>query len=63
VLALSKTHHAAFDRVLFREYRLCVNPAFDTDSDVLQRTVIDRAGEQITIPETSLDPESGARVL
>mgnify|MGYP002761516756 CR=1 FL=1 len=66
VLALSKTHHAAFDRVLFtmnREYRLRVNPAFNTDSDLLQRTIPDRVGEQITIPETSLDPESGARTL
>ncbi len=44
VLALSKTHHAAFDRELFtidRDYRIRVNPAFDTHSDVLHRTIID----------------------
>jgi putative restriction endonuclease len=60
VLPLSKTHHAAFNRELFtidREYRLRVNPAFDTDSDVLQRTIIDRDGERISVPEASLDPE------
>jgi putative restriction endonuclease len=60
VLALSKTHHAAFDRELFtidQEYRLRVNPAFDTESDVLQRTIIDRDCDRISIPEASLDPE------
>ncbi|WP_221621740.1 HNH endonuclease, partial [Halocatena pleomorpha] len=47
VLALSKTHHAAFDRGLFtidRDYRLHVNPSFETESDLLQRTIIERAG-------------------
>ena len=60
MLPLSKAHHAAFDRELFtidREYRLRVNPDFETESDVLQRTIIDRAGEQISVPEESLDPE------
>ena len=60
MLALSKTHHAAFDRELFtidQEYRLRVNPAFDTESDVLQRTIIDRDCDRISIPEASLDPE------
>jgi putative restriction endonuclease len=60
VLALSKTHHAAFDRELFtidQDYRLCVNPEFETESDVLQRTIIDRAGEQILIPDGSLKPQ------
>jgi len=66
VLGLNKMHHAAFDRALFtidQEYRLRVNPHFDTDSEVLHRMIIDRGEKQITIPETSLDPESGARVL
>ncbi len=57
VLPLSKTHHAAFDRELFtidQDYRLCVNPNFETQSDVLQRTIIDRAGDQISIPDDSL---------
>ncbi|WP_433632675.1 HNH endonuclease [Halomicrococcus sp. NG-SE-24] len=60
VLALSKTHHAAFDRELFtidRDYRLRVNPEFETESDVLQRTIIDRDGERISIPEESLKPQ------
>jgi putative restriction endonuclease len=60
VLALSKTHHAAFDRELFtidEEYRLRVNPAFETESDLLQRTILDREGERISIPEASLKPQ------
>jgi len=60
VLALSKTHHAAFDRELFtidQDYRLRVNPAFETESDVLQRTIIDRIGEQISLPDDSLKPQ------
>lgn len=60
VLALSKTHHAAFDRELFtidQDYRLCVNPSFETQSDLLQRTIIDRAGERISIPDDSLKPQ------
>jgi putative restriction endonuclease len=60
VLALSKTHHAAFDQELFtidQDYRLCVNPSFETQSDMLQRTIIDRAGEQVSIPEEGLKPQ------
>ena len=60
VLTLSKTHHAAFDRGLFtidREYRLQVNPTFETESDLLRRTILDRAGEQVPLPEGSVDPE------
>lgn len=47
LLALNKTHHAAFDRELFtidQEHRLWVNPDFDTESDLLQRSIINRAG-------------------
>lgn len=60
VLALSKTHHAAFDRELFtidQDYRLCVNPSFETQSDLLQRTILDRAGERISIPDDNLKPQ------
>lgn len=60
VLPLSKTHHAAFDRTLFtidREYRIRVNPAFETESDLLQRTIVDRAGEPVPFPDGSVDPE------
>jgi len=54
VLPLSKTHHAAFDRELFTidsEYRLRVSPDFETESELLQRTIVDRAGEQVAIPD------------
>ncbi|MFC7074329.1 HNH endonuclease [Halovenus rubra] len=60
VLALSKTHHAAFDRELFtidQDYRLRVNPEFKTQSEVLQETILDRAGERISIPDDSLKPQ------
>ncbi|WP_233357342.1 HNH endonuclease [Halococcoides cellulosivorans] len=60
VLALSKTHHAAFDRGLFtidRDYRLRVNPEFETRSELLQRTITDRDGERISIPDESLEPQ------
>jgi len=59
VLPLSKTHHAAFDRELFtvdKEYRVRVNPSFETESDVLQRTISDREGEQISRLEGWLNP-------
>jgi putative restriction endonuclease len=59
VLPLSKTHHAAFDRELFtidEEYRLRVNPEFETESDVLQRTIVEQDGERIAVPDGSLDP-------
>ncbi len=57
VWALSKTHHAAFDRGLFtidQEYRLHVNPDFETQSELLNRTIIDRAGERIPLQEGNL---------
>jgi putative restriction endonuclease len=60
VLPLSKTHHAAFDRGLFtldQEYRLRVNPAFETESELLQRTIIKQAGERVSLPETSVNPD------
>ncbi|SIS19649.1 HNH endonuclease [Natronorubrum thiooxidans] len=58
VLALSKTHHAAFDRELFtidQKYRLQVNPDFDTESDLLQRTILNRAGEQLPVPDGAIN--------
>ena len=64
VLPLSKTHHAAFDRELFtidREYRLCVNPAFETESDLLQRTILDQDGERVALPEERMNPDYLAR--
>lgn len=53
VLALRKTHHTAFDRELFtidQDCQLCVSPSFETWRDLLRRTIIDRAGEWISIP-------------
>lgn len=58
VLPLSKTHHAAFDRELFtidQEYRLRVNPTFETESELLQRTIINRAGKRVSLPNGSLN--------
>ncbi|PLK17724.1 HNH endonuclease, partial [Natronobacterium gregoryi] len=60
VLPLSKTHHAAFDRGLFtigRDYRLLVNPSFETESELLQRTIIEQDGERVALPDESLNPE------
>jgi len=60
VLPLRKIHHAAFDRNLFtldEEYYLRVNPEFETDSQLLQQTIIEQAGEQIQLGEERIDPE------
>ena len=60
VLPLSKTHHAAFDRGLFTidgDYRLRLNPSFETTSDVLQRTLVDRAGERVPLPDGGVNPD------
>ena len=59
VLTLSKTHHAAFDRELFTidaDYRLQVNPSFETESNVLKQTVVNRSGEPIPLPKDSINP-------
>jgi hypothetical protein len=53
VLVLNALHHRAFDRHLFtidREYRLRVNPAFDPAHPFLRETVVDRAGETVSVP-------------
>jgi putative restriction endonuclease len=60
VLPLSKTHHAAFDKGLFtidQDYRLCVNPSFETESELLQRTLLAQADERLMLPEGSIEPE------
>lgn len=60
VLPLSKMHHAAFDRELFtidQKYRIQVNPGFETKSDLLKSTIVNRAGESISIPEESVNPK------
>ncbi|MFU1783767.1 HNH endonuclease [Haloarcula japonica] len=50
VLPLRKSHHAAFDPELFtigRNYRLHVSPDSETDSDLLEQTIVDRTGESV----------------
>jgi len=57
VLPLSKTHHAAFDRGFFtldEGYCLRVNPAFETESQLLQRTIIEQDGTQIQLADDSV---------
>lgn len=58
VLALSKTHHAAFDREMFtidQQYRLQVNPDFETQSALLEETIVEQSGEPVDIPENFLN--------
>jgi len=58
VVPLSKLHHAAFDRELFTiddEYRLRVSPSFETQSTVLQETIVDRAGDRFPDLAESVD--------
>lgn len=61
VLALDRTHHAAFDAGLYSldaDLRLRVNPDLDTDSDLLRRTLVERDGERVALPDDApLDPE------
>jgi len=64
VLPLSKTHHAAFDRELFtidRDYHIRVNPEFETESELLQRSIVDRAGHRVAMPDGCVNPEYVAR--
>lgn len=54
VLPLDRTHHAAFDADLFTidaDRRLRVAPGFETDSDLLRRTLLDRDGEAVALPD------------
>ncbi|WP_440988361.1 HNH endonuclease [Haloarchaeobius baliensis] len=58
VLVLDKTHHAAFDRNLFtldEEYRLVVQPDFETESELLERTILNRDGERVGVPDGAVD--------
>ena len=59
VVALDKTHHAAFDAGLYTldaDFRLHVAPEFETDSDLLRRTLLDRDGEHVDVGPDLLDP-------
>ncbi|WP_237561065.1 HNH endonuclease [Halococcus sediminicola] len=60
VLPLSKTHHAAFDRELFtidQDYRLQVNPEFDTESEILRTTIVDNDGAPVPFRNQKPDAE------
>ncbi len=60
VLPLSKTHHSAFDRELFtidRDYQIRVNLAFETESELLQQSIVDRAGQRVEMPEGFVNSE------
>lgn len=60
VVALDKTHHAAFDAALYtldRDYRLHVAPDFETESDLLRRTLLEQDGEAVAVPDDTLSPE------
>jgi putative restriction endonuclease len=64
VLVLSKTHHAAFDRELFtldQEYRLHVNPEFETESELLQQTLLSQERTRIPGLDGRLSEEYLAR--
>jgi hypothetical protein len=61
ILGLSKTHYVAVDQELFtpdQDYRLRVNPAVETENELLQRTIIERADERVSIPEESVAPDT-----
>jgi len=54
VFVLDRTHHSAFDRGLFTldgDYRLRVSPEFETESDVLERTLLNQQGERVSVPD------------
>lgn len=64
VVALDKTHHAAFDSGLYTldaDFRLHVAPGFETNSDHLRRTLRDRDGERVDLDQDTLDPTYLAR--
>jgi|GEM_PF-2243871 len=61
VLALDKTHHAAFDAGLFTldsSFRLRTAPDFRTDSDLLRRSLVERDGRRVSLPaDAPLSPD------
>lgn len=53
VLVLNSLHHRAFDAGLFTldtDYRIQVSPSFDPGHPFLRETILDRRGEQLTLP-------------
>lgn len=60
VVALDRTHHAAFDADLYTldaDYRLHISPDFETDSNLLRRTLIDQDGTIVDVPRDALSPD------
>lgn len=59
VVALDKTHHAAFDAGLYTldaDFHLHVSPEFETDSDLLRRTLLERDGDRVEVGSDLVDP-------
>ncbi|GAB3321459.1 HNH endonuclease [Haloplanus salinarum] len=59
-LLLCGTHHRAFDEHIFtisEDYTLELDPAFETDSRFLERTIVSRDGERIDFGGTPPDSE------
>jgi len=64
VLVLDGTHHAAFDASLFTldaDLRLRLAPDFETDSTLLERTLVERAGDRVSLPPESPDVADALR--
>lgn len=40
-----------------QDYQLPVHPTFDTQRDVLQRTIIEQADERVPVPDGRLGPD------
>lgn len=62
VMVLSKLHHAAFDAHLFtidEDFRVRSNPEFTTESEFLRKTLLEREGERIELPQSAeVTPEN-----
>ena len=53
VLVLNSLHHRAFDAALFTidsDYRVQTSPSFDPAHPFLRETILDRQGEQLSLP-------------
>ncbi|AHG02752.1 hypothetical protein HALDL1_03270 [Halobacterium sp. DL1] len=59
VVALDRTHHAAFDAGLYTldaDCRLHVSPEFETESALLRQTLLEQEGDRVDVSEGALDP-------
>ncbi len=46
-------------RAIDQEYRFQVNPDFETESDLLQQTILDQAGERLTLLDENVVTDYG----